>query len=108
MQVGANPGGHVGGDRTLAEQVDRDAARGARVGVDALRSVRAHFGVERLRQVHAVDLVPAPLVLLILAVAEARFPVPARSEEHTSELPSLMRISSAVSRLKNTQQPTQR
>src|SRR3546814_12752294 len=23
MQVGANPGGHVGGDRTLAEQVDR-------------------------------------------------------------------------------------
>src|SRR3546814_9219290 len=57
MQIGADPGGHVGGDRTLAEQVDRDAARGARVGVDALRSVRAHFGVERLRPVHAVDLV---------------------------------------------------
>src|SRR3546814_6302691 len=23
MQIGADPGGHVGGDRTLAEQVDR-------------------------------------------------------------------------------------
>src|SRR3546814_3387647 len=36
-----------------------------------------HFGIERLRQVHAVDLVPAPLILLILAVTEACFPVPA-------------------------------
>src|SRR5690606_9608844 len=66
-----------GRDRPLAEQVDRDAARGARVGVGALRSVRTHFGVKRLRQMDAVDLVPAPLVLLVLAVAEARFPVPA-------------------------------
>src|SRR3546814_18393924 len=62
LQIGADPGGPVGGDRTLAEQVDRDAASGARVGVAALRSVQANFCVERLRQVHAVDHVPAPLV----------------------------------------------
>ncbi len=77
MQVGADPRRRLRRDRSFAEQVDRHAARGARVGVGALRPVGSHFGIERLRQVDAVDLVPAPLVLLVLAVAEARFPVPA-------------------------------
>ena len=78
VQIGADPRRRVGGDRPFAEQVDRHAARGARIGIDAARgTVGAQLGVQRLRQVDAVDLVAAPLVLLVLAVTDARFPVPA-------------------------------
>src|SRR3546814_4826884 len=81
VQVGANPRRRLGRDRPFAEQVDRHAAGGPRIGIDAARrAAGAGFGVERLDQMRAPNLVPAQLVLL-------------RSEEHTSELQSLMRIS---------------
>src|SRR3546814_8574728 len=81
VQVGANPRRRLGRDRPFAEQVDRHAAGGPRIGIDAARrAAGAGFGVERLEQMRAPNLV--------------------RSEEHTSELQSLMRTSYAVLCLK--------
>src|SRR3546814_8744208 len=88
MQVGADPRRRLRRDRSFAEQVDRHAARRARIGIDAARgAVGTGLGIERLDQMRAPYLVAAPLV---------------RSEEHTSELQSLMRISYAVFCLKKT------
>src|SRR3546814_8742780 len=78
MQVGADPRRRLRRDRSFAEQVDRHAARRARIGIDAARgAVGTGLGIERLDQMRAPYLVAAPLVLLVLAVAEARLPVPA-------------------------------
>src|SRR5690606_29878323 len=78
VQVGTDPRRGFGCDRAFAEQIDRNAALGTRIGVDAARiAVRSLFGVETFDQVPGVDFVSAPLVLLVLPVAETRLPPPA-------------------------------
>src|SRR3546814_15445127 len=75
MQVGADPRRRLRRDRSFAEQVDRHAARRARIGIDAARgAVGPGLGIESLDQMRAPYLVAPPMVLLVLAVAETRSP----------------------------------
>src|SRR3546814_19397437 len=81
MQVGADPRRRLRRDRSFAEQVDRHAARRARIGIDAARgAVGTGLGIEHLDQMRAPYLVAPPLVLLVLPVVDARLPVPAIGE----------------------------
>src|SRR3546814_1993369 len=82
----------VGGDRVL----DPHLQQAARVGID--RGVPQLFGVHLAQALEALDLA-APLCFL---------QQPRRSEEHTSELQSLMRISYAVFCLKKKKKDTKR
>src|SRR3546814_9312239 len=93
MQVGADPRRRLRRDRSFAEQVDRHAARRARIGIDAARgAVGTGLGIERLDQMRAPYLVAAPLVLLVLAVAEARLPVPAIGDFAAQAQPASYRL----------------
>src|SRR3546814_4497133 len=100
------------GPRSVSKTAFRDM--GCLVGVGCPADMRAEgrdsIGSRRMRLRHRSKVYyPAPSTLIVAPCppsSGAPFPFPSRSEEHTSELQSLMRISYAVFCLKKQQQYT--
>src|SRR3546814_4051897 len=88
---------HLISGRTLGDIISNDCVQpfGDHVGIDARLHVRCHLYHAELRK-----------ILHPRGDMTGKLLVPDRSEEHTSELQSLMRISYAVFCLTKKQQPT--
>src|SRR3546814_2943286 len=84
-------------EASLPAETKRAAAATARSLIEQLRTKKARGGVQALVQEYSLS---SQEGVALMCLAEALLRIPDRSEEHTSELQSLMRISYAVFCLK--------
>src|SRR3546814_1839621 len=98
QQALAQAGAMLDNATSLVENAVQDALAGANEAIDQAREMLAGAGEQALRD--ALAEVRGPLDDAMGALGPVLDALPERSEEHTSELQSLMRISYAVFCLK--------